>query len=508
MAMSRRRGIKCLILLGATDENMPYLTKSGGALSDSERLEMGKLGTSIPAGIEERLYREMNILYSTLTLPEQKLIVIYPANDGQRPSFIVKRLKAMFRINETSLKEDEYKAEIAGFLPLPDVTSEMVSLPASRGRLSASAAKRLYGAELSLSATRVDRFYSCRYKHFLQSGLRLEPRVPAEFDAPAAGIFMHYVLEGVSRELKATVGYKNADERICRELTSRYIEKYVHEILFDFESRNARFIYLFRRLQEDVMRVILDILDELKHSDFEPLDFELNMSDLSENQRGFIDRVDGFKHKGKLYLRVIDYKTSRKAYSFSLSDVVYGRDTQMLIYLFALQKYGEARYGEQIEPAGVLYVPARDNILSAARNMPENEIEKKRVDDMRRSGLILNDPSVLEAMESGEAKRYLPVKLNKQGEMSGDSLVNATQVAAISKYVQRLLESAKDEILDGNIECRPYYRNDTDNACFYCEYHTVCGFDEDMGDRRHYVRKLNAEEIWEKLKEGNCHGNK
>jgi ATP-dependent helicase/nuclease subunit B len=131
--------------------------------------------------------------------------------------------------------------------------------------------------------------------------------------------------------------------------------------------------------------------------------------------------------------------------------------------------------------------------------MPDSEVDKKFAEDKRRSGLVLNDPSVLEAMESGAVKRYLPVKTNKDGEFYGDSLVNATQVLAISKYVQRLLAVAKTEILDGSIDCCPYYKNDSDNACLYCEYHTVCGFDEDLGDRRHYLKKLKPEEIWERF---------
>jgi ATP-dependent helicase/nuclease subunit B len=499
MAMSRRRDVKCLILLGATDENMPSLGKSNGALSDSERVEMGKLGMDIPAGMEERLCREMNILYSTITMPSHKLVVVYPTSAGQRPSFLVKRLKTMYKISDITLDMDKHKAERVGFLPLPHTARKSFVLVAPRRKLSGEAAKRLYGGKVSLSATRADRFYSCQYKHFLQSGLKLEPRVPAEFDASAAGIFMHYVLEGVSREIRASVGFKGADELMCRELTSLYINKYVQEVLLDFDSKSARFIYLFKRLEEDVKRVVLDMLDELKNSEFEPLDFELNLADISDTLRGVVDRVDGFSHKDKLYLRVIDYKTRRKAHTFSLSDVIYGRSMQMLIYLFALQKYGSTRYGKHIEPAGVLYVPARDVILSTARNIPEALLEKMRTDEMRRSGIILEDSLVLEAMEAGDVKRYLPVKTSKEGEYIGDSLVNANQVEMMSKYVHHLLASAGDIILDGGIECRPYYKNDRDNACQYCEFHTVCGFDEELGDKRRYVRKLKPDEIWKAI---------
>ncbi len=39
---------------------------------------------------------------------------------------------------------------------------------------------------------------------------------------------------------------------------------------------------------------------------------------------------------GKLYLRVVDYKSGKKA--FDLAAVKMGLDIQMLLYLFALQK--------------------------------------------------------------------------------------------------------------------------------------------------------------------------
>jgi ATP-dependent helicase/nuclease subunit B len=55
---------------------------------------------------------------------------------------------------------------------------------------------------------------------------------------------------------------------------------------------------------------------------------------------GKVDRVDGWVHDGKLYLRIIDYKTGKK--SFSLSDIWYGMGMQMLIYLFVLKKSGAA----------------------------------------------------------------------------------------------------------------------------------------------------------------------
>ena len=556
MEMSRRRDLKCLIVLGATDDNIPMMAKRGGVISDKEREELARLGVGIPAGVEERYRREMNILYSTLTLPSSELVLSYPGSGGEMPSFIIKRVKDMFGISEEILHEEDYMAAAAApcfelammrnsefgirdseltdncdksgygnlsaglsgqnrrelvaeaaqvyfceFLPGGMERLEAVDsmLRAGRGRLSQDAAIMLYGLELQMSASRVDRYYSCPFLHFAQSGLRLNPRIVEKFDAPSAGIFTHFVLENVAKDIKGPDGFKSVNEEKCRNLIASYIERYVREELYGFEGKNSRFIYLFNRLEEDVFNIVSDMLDELKNSDFEPLDFELDFSEDQNRQfnlSGVVDRVDGWERDGKLYLRVIDYKTVNM--QFDLTDVMHGRNMQMLIYLFALEKYGSAKYGMGITPAGVLYIPARDVILKLPRDSTDDEIQKAREKELRRSGLVLDDPIVVEAMENGGVKRYLPVNITKSG-LTGDSLVNPEQVSALSEHVANMLSGAADEILGGNIDCYPYFRSEAKNACLYCDYKSVCAFDENNGDKRRYIRKMKAEEVWRRL---------
>jgi ATP-dependent helicase/nuclease subunit B len=314
------------------------------------------------------------------------------------------------------------------------------------------------------------------------------------------------VLEGVSRDIKASVGFKNADEELCRNLSRHFIEQYVRDELFNFDGKSARFIYLFRRMEDYVSPIVLDMLDELKNSDFEPLDFELDLSKLPESAhvleglhlRGVVDRVDVWTSGARTYLRVIDYKSGRK--SFDLSDVLHGRDMQMLIYLFALKNHGGLGCGDETIPAGVLYVPARDVIVKAPRNTGEDELDRMRERELRRKGLILSDPGVIEAMENGESKKFLPIQKTKDGAAAGDSLVTSEQLSLLSEYIGSMLRGASGDILDGAIECSPYYKSAADNACIYCEYHSVCTFDEKLGDRRKFAHKLKPDEVWGALR--------
>ena len=501
MTMSRRRDLKCLIILGATDENLPALTQGSGLLSDNERVVLSEIDTKIPAGLQERLYREMNMLYLTLTLPTEGLIMIYCRADGSRPSFLVSRLCEMFDITAETMSEEQYmSAAQVPYFELLDREKNQNEL-SNRENLTKEAALLLYGKDTSLSATQVGRFYSCRFMHFLQNGLRINPRSKAEFDAASAGNFMHYVLEGVFGEIEKGEGFKNVDDKLCSELTAKYASKFISEKLHDFEGRDMRFIYLFKRYEETVVHVVRDMIDEMASSGFVPVRFEMNISELSSTRRGYIDRTDSFELDNRLYMRVIDYKTRKSAYSFDLSDVLYGRDMQMLIYLSALKKYGKQYFGKVVEPAGVLYAPTRDVIISTSRSATDEQIESLRLESMRRSGLLLNDPDIIEAMESGESKKFLPLKTSKDGSFAGDSLVSDKRFELLLEHVDIMMERASEAILNGDNDCRPYYRNAGDNACTYCEYFAVCRFDEQMGDTRFYQSKLKPGEVWEKLEE-------
>ncbi len=120
---------------------------------------------------------------------------------------------------------------------------------------------------------------------------------------------------------------------------------------------------------------------------------------------GVADRVDGWEHGGKLYLRVVDYKTGKK--TFSLSDVWYGMGLQMLLYLFSLEKNGESRTGIRSCRRRALRSGAGRAALQAGK--PERRRDRKgESQGEARSGLLLDDPRCLPPWNTGRFRNTCP----------------------------------------------------------------------------------------------------
>ena len=379
-----------------------------------------------------------------------------------------------------------------------------------RGALSPRAVRALYGERISMSASKLERMNSCHFAYFMQYGLRAKPRTAASFDAPQVGTFLHFLLENVTREALEQGGFDCVSNEKLHALTRKYIRQYEEQELRNMEGRNARFRYLFERLRETAYAIVDQVAEEMRHSDFIPLAFELSFGDdgdlpavvISEpgaelRVGGKVDRVDGWVKDDKLYLRVVDYKSGRKA--FDLASVRMGLDIQMLLYLFALQKTGKLYFGKEIEPAGVLYLPARDEILSMERNISPEKLAEERAKTLRRSGLLLSQPEVLKAMEheSLTEPQYLPLRVNREGNLSG-SIASAAQLGRLGKYVEKLLHKITKEIQQGNIDADPCCHSEEDSFCRFCDWAAACHFQDGRdSDHLRYIRPVQQAEFWE-----------
>ena len=539
--------VKVLFLLGADDSTIPRVSYPPGLLTDEDRSYLTLYEAGLSQTARELLGREMTTVYQLCAIPREKLIVTWPAvgsgGEERRPCFLAQRLMKIFsdlrEVREESLDGD-FRLEAplpaleqAGRDPmarlilghLPEFADAMEKMDRAenwqRGSLSREAVDSLYGRRIPMSASRMDKYKSCHFSYFMRYGLKAQPRQKAGFAAPEYGTFVHYVLEHVLKDdffAQQTLGefeLTDEDKKYLRELTRRYVDKYVKEELGGLEDQTDRFRYLFGRLLRSVYAVVENVAQELRCSKFKPISFELGfggkdaelppveltVDGVTISISGFVDRVDGWVKDDRLCLRVVDYKTGRK--SFDMTEIWNGLGLQMLLYLFTLQEKGEQVYHMPVDSVGVLYLPARDAIVQAERTIPDDKLQKQLDKALVRSGLVLNDPEILQAMEEAgeEGFRFLPLRVAKStGKISGDALVSAEQMGKLAGHIQSVLEEICRELARGAITADPFWRGPDKNACRYCEYAAGCQFEDGRsGDCRRWMPTVKAEEFWTNL---------
>ena len=135
---------------------------------------------------------------------------------------------------------------------------------------------------------------------------------------------------------------------------------------------------------------------------------------------------------------------------------------------------------------------------------------RKAVDkELTRSGLVLNDRGVLDAMETaGEVGyRFLPLRVSKTtGDETGEALATAEQFGKLGCHIQQVLEDICRELGEGAIAADPFWRGPDKNACRYCDYAAACHFEEGRGgDCRRWAHKLAAADFWTEVDGGKKH---
>ena len=525
----RRRNIRRLIVLGCCDGRLPPERGSGGLFTQDERDLLAEYGLTVGGGDGE-LWREYALIYHTLSLPHEKLVLSCPetgfTGEALTPALVFTLAQRMFRLNPVkgNLFEQRLNAAapalgLALTAEAPQAGREALAaekwfreyeperlerlkkaVNADRGNLSAEAVAALYGKRMRISPSRLESYSSCRFSYFCKYGMKAELTEPAGFHPPEIGTFTHFVLENTARRVKELGGFGAVGDEELREITRQQIDGYVRSELGNYAEKSARFRWLFERLCEDVYRIVQDTADELRNSDFEPLSFELDVSKLNTQLdcgeagsiclTGIADRVDGFTDEEGLHLRVVDYKTGKK--QFQLSDVLYGRNLQMLLYLFAVCDNAEALYSQPAEPAGIEYLPAREGMLQFKRLPDAEEETKERRNEKRRSGLILSDPSVLAAWEHGDEKQYMPQKTKTK-----DPFVSAKQLGILRRQAEHCLWEMADTVASGKIEANPIWRSESENACRNCPYLPICRFEEgENGEASRTIQNLPDAEVW------------
>lgn len=528
---TRLKDVKALFFIGANDTLLPGNLGQGGLLSERDREHFSEQKISLSPGAKEKTYIQKFYLYMNLTKPTEYLSLSFSKVSAEgktlRSAYLIQDILRLY----PSLKIiDEDKKGLAG-TELTWKTAEAALVQGLRDRraglseewrelytwyakknsvdkildaaffkkepdrLEQRLAEQIYGDASRFSVTRLERFASCAYAHFLTYGLRLSDREQYQFEAMDLGNIAHQSMERFSKKADAS---QTACTGMEEELRSQLIEESVEESIADYGNTvlysTARNEYMITRIKKLIHRSVWALTEQLKKGDFVPSGYEMKFGS------GKIDRIDTCEDENKIYVKVTDYKTGSK--NFDITAFYHGLQMQLPVYLNAALDMEQKKHPEQeILPAGVFYYRMKDPIVEKEKN--ESLLEEKLLKELKLDGLVNADDTVIRHLErdlNGNSN-LIPVGKNKDGSLSRYSKVlSPEEFGILLDYTKRKEQELKDRILSGETAAQPYEMG-TETGCDYCAYRDICGFDPRLtGYEYQSMEKLGRQEVVEKMK--------
>ena len=157
-----------------------------------------------------------------------------------------------------------------------------------------------------------------------------------------------------------------------------------------------------------------------------------------------------------------------------------------------------------------MYSEINDPIIKVDEDKDDDEIRESILKELKMSGMVIKDLKILrqmdEALDNGEKATSLviPASVNKDGTISKNTKgVTKEEFDVVRKYVKGLIKDICEDMLGGNIDIHPYKEKDR-NACTYCNYASVCQFDNTLKDNNYkLINKKTNDDIINMMKGGN-----
>ncbi|MBQ9383503.1 MAG: PD-(D/E)XK nuclease family protein [Ruminiclostridium sp.] len=500
---SRFTDVRYVFICGFAQGIMPPPPRMSEIFTPSESEQLTALGIPVTTDRLSRFSQELFTVYRCTGVPSEKLYITYPllSEDGRylEPAaaltplrercgahidgadnygaeFYCRTEKAaeryLARFYRDSAHSGERKALIRKVKPrfTEMLRSAARELPdRDRHRIDGKCAKTLLTPP-RWSPTAITLVNRCKFAFFCKYGLGLREDGERAVDAALVGTVIHFCLQ------RLLADYTD-DREAFAALTDAQISEHVAESIRIYEETGyfgdfggaERFSYLLRRLGRYAVRAALRIRDECASGGFYPeaLEKRLTFGLGGITVSGICDRIDTMQADGTKYVRVVDYKRSRR--TFELEDIFKGEDLQMLLYLF-----GVCSLDPSLHPSSVMYLPVGK---LSYENSDGGDIEAKARKSLQNymrehspAGLILSDSpekAELDALNETLTERY--------GKLRG-SYTNHTEVtpevfAALRSYCASYIGTKAAEAASGMSSACP-----RDPAvCEYCEFSLFCG---------------------------------
>lgn len=518
----RNKNIKHLFFLGFNEGVFPSVGETGSIFTETERHWLIDNGIRIDDTAEDKLKDKTFQFLLAVLRPSETLNFVYHTASSESPkahsmpsyfyTVIEETLGTAITVADTEkpvsahelmeylVAEDRDLSAMftdekaASFYKEAATIKEFVTRTQKPFRLDSDI--EIVPRDFSLSQSRLERYEKCHFSYFMEYMLNTRVRKKAEFSFSEIGSYVHKILEDVLKNLTANGGdITSVSDDDIEKTARRSAEEYLKTVAPDIMDGSPKYKYLVDNICSFVLLIAENIREEFSVSLFKPRYFEQRIEKGGVVEpyviklrdggtlsfRGIVDRVDTYTSSdGTEYIRVVDYKTKTGGKSFSLEDVLNGMNLQMLIYLFA---FTNTKSDTPRAEAGIMYMPASRGEFTPTDIDRDDTVLKAQIDkDLKRSGMYLDDRSIIDAMEIGEDKRFVGLKYDKKEDVykpnSASTLATLEQFGIIRRYIDKLFDEVINEMKSGNIEAIPIEEENLEgSSCSYCPYKPVCRFD-------------------------------
>ncbi len=545
---TRVEHIKALFFVGNNDAYLPGNMNASGLLSERDREVLSEYSVRLKPSSKAQLYIQKFYLYLMCTKPSEKLYISLSKTSSQgksvRPSYFMGELRKLFP--KLKVVEEEMKLEQVELTPEiglqylieglrskdmreeplwqelylwytkhPEWEEQVTAIvngnqyKKSGDKLTKEIAEQLYGDVLKNSVTRLEKFATCPYAHFLSYGLGLREREIHEFEAVDLGNVFHTAMELYSEKVKAQKkDWVNVDLVEQAEWAEEAVDKSVNGYGYDLLFKSERDKYNIERIKRMMKRSVWAVSEQLACGEFKPEGFEVAFGEgdtlsssnitLSNNHtmclRGKIDRVDLRRETDATYVKIVDYKTGSK--ELSLSELYYGLQLQLFVYLnAAVEIQKSVEIDKRVIPAGVLYYRMNDPIVPIKEG--QIFVESDILVELTPDGLVNSSAKVIDKLDKNlQGKSYaIPVAKDKDGNLKPTSkAVSEKEFETIEKFTKTKVKELGQEVIDGVITISPY-KDEKRTGCDYCVFNKICGFDSKIpGYEYRKIKTSKAEE--------------
>lgn len=478
-----------LFILGMNETILPQSIKDTALLLDEDIELLRNHHVSTPLTTSELLGIHENDILKILSTPYQSLTISYSMNtltgETLLPSSLYKQLFEMYTFQ---------KLPALRFLPLEDfyiqggqsqdkaiLNQNLMQYQSMRNQpvqLPLDMTSSLYSSYLSVS--QIETYNKCPFLYFIQYGLGIFPPQEQKLMPNELGSLVHYVLSMTIDQ-----------EHDISKLVHHYIQN--NEILQQKINQQPLNQFFIEQLTDDLHITLKVVKHFLETGNFEVLYKEKKVQDQIHDIdfKGFVDRIDSYDH----YVSIIDYKSSAKNIDLNLA--MQGFQIQMLVYLDMVTKMTNK------DPGAVLYFNTKKRILSVQQSMNQPVQEDEWLKQYRYGGYVIDDGShqSLLNLDSAFDKRssVIPVTYVKSRNEYKGQILTKDQLSILFEKISDHIYELYQQMMEGHIEIAPKGSDEKAthtlvNPCFYCPYHSVCGFDVFYNDYQ-LVKFLDVESI-------------